>query len=713
MRIRSVERERPGSDTDRVSPITKAGRRAERPCKTRQFLFFTLSGSLLASAVCLLPSASAPAPPPAPAAVVVKTDEAEGPFAAERFTNISLDAIYGQTTTLLSDPAFAWVRATNALSYVRCYNWLGDGIPRNHPEWFSGCRVVREGPKGEPEYRWEGLERVLDVLVASGVKPVIVCGGIPDVLAAGSIRRNEGGAAVNRPKDYARYQDMITQMVRRLEKTYGDKEVRSWYFEVWSQPDHEGSWEGGRPIPFKSPTTADKVEPFTRLYDHFIAGATAADSRLRLGGPGLAGDPSFLRQFLEHCTRGKNAVTGKRGTRIDFISWNRYGSVGNILAGNAELRGIVETDFPELKGTEFVLSEHSNGMPGGDTANTAVEAARLAALLDGNVRSARGVDLLFRAGDLVDDHFDGSSPLVTQIAQNTVPLPAFRFYMLLSKMGRERVKAEAPAGVGVLATRPGGKTQRGAMQVLLYRYDPAAPAGGGQPVTVRLRLTGLPASLLRLPMRLYRIDSESSAPYETWTAAGKPRPAPGELGAKLVGVETFPPAEEKPGVPVNSGEVIVELKLPQNGVALVTLGAEPSSDAAICERGERLRRAEQDYALAAELQRAREYSRAAEMLRKIQKEYADTFWAEVALVSLVSLYELDIKSPQQAEAARQELLALPLDDLTRVRLLERLRVDAVRRRDKKGVEALARQIAEIEKRLAAQRQWPLRRYSGG
>src|SRR5688500_9552537 len=85
-----------------------------------------------------------------PAQVVVQADQVEGRLVSDSVTNASLDAVYGQATSFLSDPAFQWVRATNALSYVRCYNWLGDGIPKGRPDWFSGCRVARKGPAGQP-----------------------------------------------------------------------------------------------------------------------------------------------------------------------------------------------------------------------------------------------------------------------------------------------------------------------------------------------------------------------------------------------------------------------------------------------------------------------------------------------------------------------------------------------------------------------------------
>lgn len=640
----------------------------------------------------------------------VHTSQVEGVFRSSAYTNITCDAVYAQTTSNLADSAFSWVRATGALSYVRCYNWLGDGVPKSRTEWFSGCRVAAKGPNGEMVYRWEALERVLDTLLASGVKPFLVCGGLPDALLEGPIRRNEGGAAANRPADYGRYQDLITQMLRRLVKTYGAEEVRTWYFEVWDQPDHEGSWVGGRPAPFVEPPAPEAVAPFNRLYDHFAAAAASVDPEIRIGGPGLAGDVGFLRHFLTHCARGKNAVSGGKGTRLHFVSWHRYGPTTDIVRWNEELRTLVEQDYPELQGLQFILSECGSGQVEGSRVHTAYEAARLAALIHASARSSHGVDRVFRAGDLIDDHFDGFRPLISRVGRNAVPLPAFRLYMLLSRMGRERLKTESDADIGVLATRNSRFGNGG--QALVYRYDPSILPGTGEPVAVRVRFTGMAKNLIQLPVRIYRIDAALNTAYAAWLAAGSPRPAPPELGRALAEASPHKPQLEHVAHPVRNGEADVELKLAPNTVALVTLGAEATPVRELSRRGQYLRKAEDEFNEAAAHVAQGEFRLAIDRLKRLEQKYADTFWREVALYSLVGIYELDLKSPVQAEAARRELLKLPLDDLTRMGHLRSLRLAAVRRSDTATVDTLGQEINELENRLALLRDWPLSRFRG-
>src|SRR5262249_53507788 len=75
----------------------------------------------------------------------------------------------------------------------------------------------------------------------------------------------------------------------------------------------------------------------------------------------------WLRNFLEHCVHGTNAVTGKQGTPIDFISFHAKGApsivdshvrmgISNQLRTINENFGIIAS-FPELKHKPIVVGE--------------------------------------------------------------------------------------------------------------------------------------------------------------------------------------------------------------------------------------------------------------------------------------------------------------------------------------------------------------------
>jgi len=109
----------------------------------------------------------------------------------------------------------------------------------------------------------------------------------------------------------------VTALAEHCLTRYGLREVSRWYWELWNEPDIF-CWAG-------------TVTEYCRLYDHTVAGLTAVLPQARIGGPATTnpGRPQaaeFLRSFLEHCTRGTNAVTGERGTRLDFVSFHSKGN---------------------------------------------------------------------------------------------------------------------------------------------------------------------------------------------------------------------------------------------------------------------------------------------------------------------------------------------------------------------------------------------------
>ena len=65
-----------------------------------------------------------------------------------------------------------------------------------------------------------------------------------------------------------------------------------------------------------------------KLYDYTEAALHAAIPDAGLGGPAvIAPDGPFLREFLQHCATGTNAVTGGTGTRLDLVSFHAKGGV--------------------------------------------------------------------------------------------------------------------------------------------------------------------------------------------------------------------------------------------------------------------------------------------------------------------------------------------------------------------------------------------------
>ncbi|MEE4311942.1 MAG: hypothetical protein V2J62_08715 [candidate division KSB1 bacterium] len=192
----------------------------------------------------------------------------------------------------------------------------------------DGAHVVSRDAAGNIVYHWDIVDAVIDALVKQyKFKPIISFTFMPEALAANPNRKNPWHKGiVSPPEEYMEWRNLIYQTVRHLKQRYGAAEIRSWYFEVWNEPDYYQYFWIAHPDKKKFPKQSDH-DSFCRFYDYTVDGALAADPHIKIGGPGLAGDRRFLREFLDHCYQGTNYVTGKTGARLDFVSRHHYGNI--------------------------------------------------------------------------------------------------------------------------------------------------------------------------------------------------------------------------------------------------------------------------------------------------------------------------------------------------------------------------------------------------
>jgi len=80
--------------------------------------------------------------------------------------------------------------------------------------------------------------------------------------------------------------------------------VRTWYFEVWNEPNLSGFWEGG------------DQKAYFELYDLTSKTIKSIDPALRVGGPGTAG-AAWVPEFLAHVKQS--------GAAVDFVTTHTYG----------------------------------------------------------------------------------------------------------------------------------------------------------------------------------------------------------------------------------------------------------------------------------------------------------------------------------------------------------------------------------------------------
>ncbi len=206
--------------------------------------------------------------------------------------------------------------------YFRTHNLLtsGDGTPAL--KWGS-TGAYKEDKDGKAVYDWTILDRIFDTYIERGVKPYAQIGFMPKDLSTKPEPYQHKWTPKAKydeiytgwaypPKDYKKWAELVFQWAKHCVDRYGKKEVESWYWQVWNEPNI-GYWRG-------------TAEEFRRLHDFAIDAVRRALPTARVGGPDTAGGGRYLRQFLEHCLQGKNHATGEKGTPLDFVSFHAKGA---------------------------------------------------------------------------------------------------------------------------------------------------------------------------------------------------------------------------------------------------------------------------------------------------------------------------------------------------------------------------------------------------
>jgi xylan 1,4-beta-xylosidase len=263
-------------------------------------------------------------------------------------------------------------RMCDAPYFIRAHYLLCSGDPSlasiqqgGRPKW-GATNVYTEDVDGNPVYDWRVIDAILDAILESGCVPFVELGFMPQALGSAPHHAPydnlQDGGWKYPPRDYVRWQGLVTALAQHCLDRYGLRTVSRWYWELWNEPDLDFYWRG-------------TFQEFTRLYDHTVAGLVRVLPQALIGGPATTnpGSPNagrFLEGFLDHCVNGTNAVTGGRGTRLDFISFHAKGAGAETFSPTEKhtptIRRLVAhvaagleivARFPTLRGREIILSE--------------------------------------------------------------------------------------------------------------------------------------------------------------------------------------------------------------------------------------------------------------------------------------------------------------------------------------------------------------------
>jgi len=491
------------------------------------------------------------------------------------------------------------LRADWQQQLARCHRELGFRYVRFHGLFDDDMSVaVRPLLAAGPAYCFTNIDKIYDFLLSINMKPFVELSFMPECFASGSKTLFHYKANTTPPGDYEEWAGFIRLFIQHLLERYGRFEVRSWYFEVWNEPNLGGP---DSPFGFWSATR----EEYWKLYDVTAAAIKSVDPALRVGGPATSNN-AWLPEFLAHCAQS--------GAPVDFVSTHHYPTdvvVGYGVEDSGNFVNPVDTRDPEkLKALvtriksdpsqlEQVQKEYSvfqshlwEQVDRGvltEMAKRAREEAGELPLFYTEWGSLAGLPsdgefgASFIAKTLVDNHglvdcysfwaftdifeespqraeaFHGGFGLLTQ---HGIPKAPYRAFQLMHQLEGELY--EAAFSGDTLEVHAFSDRQRRTVQLLAVNHQSLLHLVQAQQVRVRIKGAGL-----CLAADCVRIDEQNANALTVWQAMGAPEYL---TEAQRLALESASCLQTQPHVFEQTADgTVVDVQVPPMGIALFTL----------------------------------------------------------------------------------------------------------------------------------------------
>jgi xylan 1,4-beta-xylosidase len=456
------------------------------------------------------------------------------------------------------------------LAYVR--KECGFNYIRMHGLFCDDMGVYREDKAGNPLYNWQYIDELYDFLLGIGMKPFVELGFTPGAMASGSKTIFWWKGNVTKPKDLAKWEGLIRTFVTHLKERYGDDEVRTWYFEVWNEPNLDGFFAGTQ-------------QDYFDLYAVTARAIKSVGPQYKVGGPATAGC-GWIPEFINFCVTNRSPV--------DFVSTHTYavtqgyldaeGSSGTVFSPDRSSissdvlrvrRQIAESALPNL---ELHFTEWSASYTPSDPIHDSYHSAAFI------------LDRLKHSGDAAQsmsywvftDIFEEAGPRWTPfhggfglLNYQNINKPAFYAFQFLNRLREIELRNDDPdswiciapdGGVQVLFwnftnTHPGTNVNN---QHFYNRDQPSAPKD-----KVTLNLTHLPRG--KYTLEVFKVGYRANDAYTAYLDLGAPEQLSRAQVAQLKTAANGAPVS-RATVKVGKDEIFkMEYILHDNDVVFVTL----------------------------------------------------------------------------------------------------------------------------------------------
>jgi xylan 1,4-beta-xylosidase len=437
----------------------------------------------------------------------------------------------------------AMVKKECDFKYIRMHGLLTDDMA-----------VYREDNKGNPEYNYQYIDALYDFLLSIKIKPFVELGFMPSALASGNETIFWWKGNVTPPKDYKKWEDLIRNLTQHFTERYGAEEVKTWYFEVWNEPNlSPGFWTGTQ-------------EEYFKLYEYSARAIKSVNAAYKVGGPATAG-AAWVPETIEFCS--------KNNVPLDFISTHtygvnqgyldEYGSTGTVLSKDeASISGDVLNSRKQISNSvkpnlELHYTEWSSSYTPADPIHDSYHSA--AYILQklkqvGNAANSMSywvfTDIFEEPGPRFTPFHGGFGLLNTQ----GIKKPAYFSYALLNKLGKTELQNTDTSSWAT-------KNEKGDMQVLFWDFTNTHPGDSvnnqryyiqdlpsKSKGSVKIEVTGLQKGKYNL--EIYKVGYKVNDVYTDYLGMNKPNQL------TLQQVNTL--KQKNKGAPIATEKVTVDAK---------------------------------------------------------------------------------------------------------------------------------------------------------
>lgn len=443
---------------------------------------------------------------------------------------------------------------------------------RMHGLLTDDMGIYKVDRNGNPRYNFQYVDVLYDYILSLGMKPFVELGFMPQALASGEETIFWWEGNVTPPNDYDRWGELIRNLVQHFTDRYGIDEVKTWYFEVWNEPNlTPGFWTG-------------TMEEYFKLYKYAAMAVKSVNEDYRVGGPATAG-AAWEPEMIAFCET--------ENVPLDFISTHAYGvnqgfldEFGNsgtrlaenpmsisqdVIQSRKEISSSARSDL-ELHYTEW-SSSYTPADPLHDSYHEAAYILQKLKQVDGYVNSMSYwvfTDIFEEPGPRFTPFHGGFGLLNYQ----GIKKPAYYTYAYLNKLGETELVNTDSASIA-------SKSSNGNVQVLLWDYTYTLPDSVNNQDYYILDLPStskgkLKVSVDNMPegkylLEVYKIGYRVNDAYTTYLDLNKPKQLSKEQVETIKKINNGSPVVKEVINVNSSGKFLKEMDIRENDVVLLNM----------------------------------------------------------------------------------------------------------------------------------------------